>query len=151
PRRRAVTVPSRHPGACRPVGGERARRAAPEGRSMSETVSAQDLVGLLDGVRERLARDAAPLTPQLVAQALREQGRPVGDATVLAVHDALHRDVVGAGPLEPLLRLEGVTDVLVNGAGQMWIDRGAGLELTGIVFPDDQSVRRLAQRLAATG
>ena len=106
---------------------------------------------LLDGVRERLARDAAPLTPQLVAQALREQGRPVGDATVLAVHDALHRDVVGAGPLEPLLRLDGVTDVLVNGPEQVWIDRGAGLERTGITFPDDQSVRRLAQRLAAAG
>ena len=52
---------------------------------------------LLDGVRERLAREGAPLTPQLVARALREQGRPVGDATVLAVHDALRRDVVGAG------------------------------------------------------
>ena len=108
-------------------------------------------VELLDGVRERLARDAAPLTPQLVAQALRDQGRPVGDATVLAVHDALHRDVVGAGPLEPLLRLTGVTDVLVNGAEQVWIDRGAGLERTGIAFSDDQAVRRLAQRLAAAG
>ena len=106
---------------------------------------------LLDGVRERLARDAAPLTPQLVARALREQGRPVGDATVLAVHDALHRDVVGAGPLEPLLRLDGVTDVLVNGAEQVWIDRGAGLERTGVRFADDAAVRRLAQRLAATG
>ena len=35
-------------------------------------------------------------------RALREAGRPVGDATVLAVHEALRRDVVGAGPLEPL-------------------------------------------------
>lgn len=105
---------------------------------------------LLDGVRERLARDAAPLTPQFVARALRDQGRPVGDATVLAVHDALHRDVVGAGPLEPLLRLEGVTDVLVNGCEQVWIDRGSGLERTGVVFTDDQAVRRLAQRLAAS-
>ncbi len=34
---------------------------------------------------------------------------------------------------------------------QVWIDRGAGLELTGIGFPDDQAVRRLAQRLAASG
>ncbi len=105
---------------------------------------------LLDGVRERLARDAATLTPQVVARALREQGHPVGDATVLAVHDALQRDVVGAGPLEPLLRLEGVTDVLVNGPGAVYVDRGRGLELTGVGFPDDQAVRRLAQRLAAT-
>ncbi len=108
-------------------------------------------LALVDGVRERLARDAAPLTPQLVARALREQGRPVGDATVLAVHDALHRDVVGAGPLEPLLRLPGVTDVLVNGPEQVWVDRGDGLEPTGVRFPDDQAVRRLAQRLASTG
>ena len=105
---------------------------------------------LLDGVRDRLARDAAPLTPQLVARALRDQGRPVGDATVLAVHDALQRDVVGAGPLEPLLRLPGVTDILVNGAAQVWVDRGVGLELTGVRFPDDAAVRRLAQRLAAS-
>jgi pilus assembly protein CpaF len=114
---------------------------------MSEVVPAE----LLEVVRERLARDAAPLTPQVVARALREQGRPVGDATVLAVHDALHRDVVGAGPLEPLLRLDGVTDVLVNGCDEVWIDRGAGLERTGVGFPDDRAVRRLAQRLAALG
>ena len=113
---------------------------------MTEPVSAD----LLDGVRDRLAREASPLTPQLVARALRDQGRPVGDATVLAVHDALQRDVVGAGPLEPLLRLPGVTDVLVNGAGQVWIDRGDGLELTGVQFRDDIAVRRLAQRLAGS-
>lgn len=105
---------------------------------------------ILHRVRERLARDAAPLTPQLVARALREEGRPVGDATVLAVHDALRQDSVGAGPLEPLLRMPGVTDVLVNGAGQVWIDRGAGLESTSVRFPDDEAVRRLAQRLAAS-
>jgi pilus assembly protein CpaF len=107
--------------------------------------------GIIDDVRDRLAREGAALTPELVARALREQGRPVGDATVLAVHDALQRDVVGAGPLEPLLRLEGVTDVLVNGAGQVWIDRGDGLEQTAVRFADEEAVRRLAQRLASVG
>ncbi|WP_051706164.1 TadA family conjugal transfer-associated ATPase [Nocardioides aequoreus] len=111
---------------------------------------AAELGELVDLVRDRLARDAATLTPRLVAEALRERGRPVGDATVLAVHDELRRDVVGAGPLEPLLRLPGVTDVLVNGPDQVHVDRGAGLELTGVRFPDDRAVRRLAQRLAAS-
>ncbi|GAB3988322.1 TadA family conjugal transfer-associated ATPase [Nocardioides marmoraquaticus] len=110
-----------------------------------------DVRELVDLVRDRLARDAAPLTPRLVADALRERGGPVGDATVLAVHDALRRDVVGAGALEPLLRLDGVTDVLVNGPDQVYLDRGRGLERTGTTFPDDQAVRRLAQRLAALG
>lgn len=105
---------------------------------------------LLDDVRARLARDAVALGPEEVARVLREHGRPVGDATVLAVHDALRLDVVGAGPLEPLLRTPGVTDVLVNGAAQVWLDRGAGLERTSVTFSDDEAVRRLAQRLAAS-
>lgn len=105
---------------------------------------------VLDTVRDQLARTGATLSPEVVAQALRTQGRPVGDATVLAVHDLLRQDVLGAGPLEPLLRLPGVTDVLVNGADAVYIDRGAGLERTTTRFPDDAAVRRLAQRLAGS-
>ena len=44
----------------------------------------------------------------------------------------------------------GVTDVLVNGPNQVFIDRGAGLELTDLRFPGEGDVRRLAQRLAAS-
>ena len=105
---------------------------------------------VVDAVRDRLARSGATLTPEVVANALRDQGRPVGDATVLAVHDLLRQDILGAGPLEPLLRLPGVTDVLVNGAEAVYIDRGDGLELTETRFPDDGAVRRLAQRLASS-
>ena len=111
------------------------------------TVVAAEVVEL---VRDRLARDGAVLSPRVVAEALREDGRPVGDSTVLAVHDLLLRDVVGAGPLESLLRIDGVTDVLVNGPDQVYVDRGTGLERVSMTFPDDQAVRRLAQRLATT-
>jgi pilus assembly protein CpaF len=106
---------------------------------------------LVEEVREHLAREAGEVTPHRVAEALRASGRPVGDATVLAVHEALRRDVVGAGPLEPLLRMLDVTDVLVNGPRQVFVDRGEGLERTEIEFADDEAVRRLAQRLAASG
>lgn len=111
--------------------------------------SAPEIADVVEQVRERIARDGSPLTPAVVAAALRGSGRPVGDATVLAVLDVLRRDVVGAGPLEHLLRLEGVTDVLVNGPDAVYVDRGRGLELTSVRFPDDAAVRRLAQRLAA--
>jgi len=110
--------------------------------------TSQDVSGLADVVREQLARTGTDLSPDVVAGALRERGRPVGDATVLAVHDLLRQDVLGAGPLEPLLRLAGVTDVLVNGPGAVYVDRGDGLELTSVRFADEASVRRLAQRLA---
>jgi pilus assembly protein CpaF len=105
---------------------------------------------VVDRVRDDLARQGAALSPALVARSLRDQGRPVGDRTVLAVLDLLRRDVVGAGPLEPLLRLAGVTDVLVNGADAVYVDRGEGLEPADVRFADDEAVRRLAQRLAAS-
>lgn len=105
---------------------------------------------VLEDVRRRLAGGAGELTPHRVAEALRASGSPVGDATVLAVHEVLRRDVLGAGPLEELLRLPGVTDVLVNGPTEVWIDRGDGLERARVSFPDDAAVRRLAQRLAAS-
>jgi pilus assembly protein CpaF len=114
-------------------------------------MSVEVATDLVDAVRDRLAHRPGTLTPHRVAEALREAGRPVGDATVLAVHEALRRDVVGAGPLEPRLRAEGVTDVLVNGPEEVYLDRGEGLERTDVRFRDDDSVRRLAQRLAALG
>jgi pilus assembly protein CpaF len=116
-------------------------------------VSALDL-GLssqvVDAVREHLAQQGSEVTADAVARALRDQGRPVGDAAVLALHDRLRQDVLGAGPLEPLLRLPGVTDVLVNGPDAVYVDRGDGLERTEVRFADDAAVRRLAQRLAGS-
>lgn len=107
-------------------------------------------VEVVERVRSRLAAEGAVLSPSVVGAALRDEGRPVGDQTVLDVLDTLRREVYGAGPLEPLLRLEGVTDVLVNGPRQVLLDRGDGLESTGVTFPDDSAVRRLAQRLASS-
>ncbi|QBR94436.1 TadA family conjugal transfer-associated ATPase [Nocardioides euryhalodurans] len=144
PRPRTGPLPAGSPGARCPRGAR--PRAGPGAGRVSEAPA--DLVDL---VRDRLARDPGALTPHRVAAALRGAGRPVGDTTVLAVHETLRRDVVGAGPLEPLLRLPGVTDVLVNGPGEVHVDRGEGLELTDVRFADDEAVRRLAQRLAAAG
>ncbi len=104
---------------------------------------------LLERVRRRLAEGALEVTPVSVAEALREEPGLHGSATVLALVDRLRSETIGAGPLEPLLRLEGVTDVLVNGADQVFVDRGRGLERHDVTFADDAAVRRLAQRLAA--
>ncbi len=105
---------------------------------------------LLDVVRHRLAQQGGELSPAKVAEALRDSGGLIGHSLVLDVVDALRRDTVGAGPLDPLLHTHGVTDILVNGCGEVYVDRGCGLEHTAVSFPDDESVRRLAQRLAAS-
>ncbi|MDF3290733.1 TadA family conjugal transfer-associated ATPase [Streptomyces silvisoli] len=107
-----------------------------------------DRAALLDAVRLTLAETGSEPTASAVAAALRAQGRLLGDTAVLGVVRALRSEMVGAGLLEPLLAEPGVTDVLVNGPDEVWVDRGSGLERTGIRFRDAAAVRKLAQRLA---
>jgi pilus assembly protein CpaF len=104
----------------------------------------------LDLVRDRLSGLGRRYTPADVATAMRAEGLIVSDSAVLDTVESLRRHSVGAGLLEPLLHEPGVTDVLVNGADQVFVDRGAGLELTDLRFPCEGDVRQLAQRLAAT-
>jgi pilus assembly protein CpaF len=108
-----------------------------------------DRPGLLDEVRRRLPSTTGSVG---VADLVRSSAPTQGTRALLETADAVTAEVVGAGPLSPLLRLAGVTDVLVNGPGPVWIDRGAGLEQSEVVIADEQTLRRLAQRLvAATG
>jgi pilus assembly protein CpaF len=116
--------------------------------SMSGDLAADAVT--LDLVRDRLIGLGRQYTPADVASAMRAEGLAVSDSAVLDAMESLRRHSVGAGPLEPLLREPGVTDVLVNGPDQVFIDRGAGLELTGVRFLSDSDVRRLGQRLAAS-
>ncbi|MDT0417796.1 MULTISPECIES: TadA family conjugal transfer-associated ATPase [unclassified Streptomyces] len=105
--------------------------------------------GLLDGVRRWLAERGAEPTPAKVALAVREQGGVLGDSEVLRFTHLLRCELIGAGPLEPLLADPEVTDVLVSAPDRVWVERGGGLELSGVRFADAAAVRRLAQRLAA--
>jgi pilus assembly protein CpaF len=61
---------------------------------------------------------------------------------------ALEAGLLGAGPLEPLLELDGVTDVAVNGDGSVWLDVGSGLVKADVDLGGADAVRRLAVRLA---
>ncbi|MBK9159718.1 MAG: TadA family conjugal transfer-associated ATPase [Propionibacteriaceae bacterium] len=104
----------------------------------------------LDQVRRQVAGRPGPPNAVDIADSLRALGHVVTDTTVRSTLEALRRDSVGAGPLEALLAMPGVTDVLVNGPNAVYLDRGNGLELTGVRFVDDAQVRRLAVRIAAS-
>lgn len=105
---------------------------------------------LINRVRHQLVLRAVHPTPARVAAVLREDGVVLGDDAVLAMVQTLRDEIAGAGLLEQWLRMEGVTDVLVNGADEVWVDCGSGLAQVDARFPDDSAVRSLAQRLAAS-
>lgn len=104
---------------------------------------------LVERVRRRLSADGLDVTPHSVAEALHAEQRLVGTATVLAIVDHLSGESADSGVLSPLLAMPEVTDVLVNGADGVFIDRGRGLEPARVALADETEVRRLAQRLAA--
>ncbi|MCL6537512.1 MAG: TadA family conjugal transfer-associated ATPase [Acidothermus sp.] len=104
---------------------------------------------LVEDVRHHLAREPQRLSRARVASAVAAQGGAVlGAHGVLRAADAVHAELAGAGVLEQVLREPGVTDVLVNGPDEIWVDRGTGLERVGLTFRDEAEVRRLAVRLA---
>jgi pilus assembly protein CpaF len=105
---------------------------------------------LAERIRRRLVTEGGAPTPAAVMTAVRAEPRAaaLGDATVLRLAERVHSDLVGAGPLAPLLADPAVTDVLVNGV-EVWVDRGDGLRRVAVDMGSSEEVRRLAQRLVA--
>ena len=104
---------------------------------------------LVDRVRRKLASGGSAITPSVVADAVRsEAGGVLGHTDLLDALRELEREFAGAGALEPLLTDPDTTDVLVTGPSEVWVDGRSGLCRTLVRFPDEEAVRRLAQRLA---
>lgn len=63
--------------------------------------------------------------------------------------DTLTNDLCGFGPLTELMADEAVSDILVNGAGQIWADRAGSLDPTELAFDDEAHLQRFVSRLIA--
>lgn len=94
-------------------------------------------------------RGGRPPSEDAVTSIAEQDAVRLGSAGVASLRRELRSEVLGAGPLEPLLADPAVTDVLVNGVDGVWVDRGEGLQQESVRFSDAASVRRLAVRLAA--
>ncbi|MDR2897099.1 MAG: TadA family conjugal transfer-associated ATPase [Propionibacteriaceae bacterium] len=101
-------------------------------------------------VKQDLAARGDQASAVAIAASLQRNGLIVSDAAIAGLVQAISQDAQGMGPLEPLMAVPGLTDILVNGADQVVIDSGQGLIDTGIHFADDDAVRQLASRLAAS-
>ncbi len=58
-------------------------------------------------------------------------------------------DMLGLGPLEPLLADEAITDIMVNGPKQTYVERGGKLELTDVVFRNNEHVLNVSRRIVS--
>lgn len=105
---------------------------------------------LLDDVRARLATGRTGASAA-VRDAVRDSGRVLGSDALRDLERSARAELTGAGPLQPLLDAADVTDVLVNGPRDVWVERGAGLARVPVALGSAADVRALAVRLAALG
>ena len=69
---------------------------------------------------------------------------------VQGVVQELERDIDAYGPITELMANESVTDVIVNGPSEVWVDRGGGLERTDVAWHDEADLRRFIDRSIGT-
>src|SRR2546428_3573837 len=109
-------------------------------RVREEVASGIDPAGLL-------ALYAAPARRALLRERVRAAARapvPAGDL------DGMCAELFGFGPLQPLLDDPDVTDVLVNGSRDVFVERGGRLIRADVTFRDPEDVAELAHRIAAS-
>ncbi len=104
-----------------------------------------DAAAAAEMTRQELAEQIGDLVGELLNQEklnlnLREQR----DLVTMLLNDML-----GLGPLEPLLADDSITDILVNGPKQVYIERKGKLELTDIKFRDLKHVMNVATRIVS--
>jgi pilus assembly protein CpaF len=85
----------------------------------------------------------------LAVAAAQGQAPGAGAAEVNASVERLLDEVFGLGPLEPLLADETVTEIMVNAADEVWVERGGRLHKAAAVFSSEAAVRRVVDRIVA--
>ena len=65
------------------------------------------------------------------------------------LNQELYDEVMGLGPLEPLLKDETVNDILVNGPQQVFVERAGKLELTDTTFKDEKHLLRIIDKIVS--
>ena len=109
-------------------------------------------------VMDRLDVSAASQLPRdelshqlrdIVTEVLNEEKLRLNGSEQTAVVELLLDDMLGLGPLEPLLADDAITDIMVNGPYQTYIERGGKLEITDVKFRNNEHVLNIARRIVS--
>ena len=86
---------------------------------------------------------------EIFSRAVDEEGLALTRAERVRMLEQITDEIVGLGPLEPLLRDESITEIMVNGPRQVYIERAGKLEISTITFQNDEHVMRIIDRIIA--
>jgi pilus assembly protein CpaF len=86
---------------------------------------------------------------EIVAQELNAVEDPLSPGEHSELERQIAADILGYGPLEPFLQDPTVTEVMVNGADQVYVERAGRIEETDVVFLDDAHVLRIIDRIVS--
>ena len=93
--------------------------------------------------REELARQLTDVVSEIIVELKLQLNHAEQKQLVTLLLD----DMLGLGPIEPLLADESVTDIMVNGPKRVYVERKGKLELTDITFRDNTHVMGVATRI----
>ena len=85
----------------------------------------------------------------LVADFARAERMALNTADLQELGASIYDEMVGLGPLEPLLKDDSINDILINGPYQVYVERRGELELTPVRFRDNDHLLRIVNRIVA--
>ena len=103
-------------------------------------------VGRLESLEANMA---STKVIQAITEILNEEGRLLTDADRTRLVEEIKNELLGLGPLEPLLWDDDVSDILVNGPNQVYVERQGKLYLTDVRFNDDQHLMLIIDRIVS--
>ena len=86
---------------------------------------------------------------QAINETLDEDGRLLTDLDRQRLITEIKNELLGLGPLEPLLHDDDITDILVNGHGQVYVEKFGKLHLTNVTFQDDPHLMLIIDRIVS--
>jgi pilus assembly protein CpaF len=86
---------------------------------------------------------------ELFDQILAEENLPLSRAERQRLFETIVAEILGYGPIEPLLADDSVSEIMVNGAKQIYVERSGKLVKTNLVFESDDHAMRIIDRIVA--
>ena len=94
-------------------------------------------------------KEARKQIRQVVQKLIDEESLPLNSQTQNQIIKSIEEDVLGLGPLEALLYDPTISDILVNGSSQVYVERFGKLELTPVKFKNDSHLMKIIDRIVS--